>query len=277
LTFNAGTIDVNNLTNGWSLGTGTVTNNGAGIINVNGGTLKVNTVLAMAFNTGTGANGQSAALNIRNNGKLLANSIVIGGGTNTIAMNNGTLILTNTAGTPASPVGTLALTNSILQLNLNGAVITTNIVVTNLVASGINTIGIDSAVNVTNARTFPLIAYASFAGSVSNNFTKGTLPAGFSAALVDNTAQKRIDLVISPSTNVIPRFLSTKATANNLVFSGSNGLPFGTYFVLSSSNITLPFSQWTPIATNPFDANGAFNFTNAAGTNAGLFYLLRSP
>jgi len=197
-------------------------------------------------------------------------------GASFINLNNGTLILTNTAGSPGARLSAVAITNSILHLTLNGATIATNIVVTNLVAAGLNIISIDSAVNVTNARTFPLIGYASFVGSVSNNFTKGTLPAGFSAALVDNTAQKRIDLVIAQSTNVVPRFASAKTTANNFVFGGSNGLPFGTYYVLSSSNIALPFSQWTPVATNPFDANGAFNFTNAGGTNS-LFYLLQSP
>jgi len=270
LTLNAGTIDVNTITNGWSLGTGTVTNNGIGIINVNGGVLRINTAFVAAVNTGTGVSGQSSALNI-NGGTVQANSLLSGGGTNVVTMNNGTLVLTNAA----RGISVLALTNSTLHLNLNGAASTTNILTASLIASGQTAITVDSVTNVNQATNLPLIAYTSFSGSVSNNFVKGALPNGFSAALVDNAAQHRIDLVIAQSTNVVPRFANLTAAGNNFIFSGSNGLPLGAYYLLRSTNMGLPLNQWTRISTNPFDPNGAFNFTNAAGTNGSLFYLLQ--
>jgi uncharacterized repeat protein (TIGR03806 family) len=293
LTFNAGTIDVDNIVDGYQI-PGDLTDTGIGVINVNGGRLVVNTTLIMASgvaNSWVGGNftGVTIVTNLLyganfnatnafaqgtlnvNGGTVLANQIASGGGVTTIGLKNGTLVLTNTAKT----ISYFGLTNSILRLNLNGNGIATNIVVTNLVASGLNTIAIDSVTNVTGATNFPLIAYTSFTGSVSNNFVKGALPPGFSASLLDNATQHRIDLVIAQSTNVTPRFGNLNVSGSNLIFNGSNGLPGGNYYVLSSSNVALPLGQWTRIATNPFDLNGAFNFTNGIGTNASLFYLLQ--
>jgi len=48
--------------------------------------------------------------------------------------------------------------------------------------------------------------------------------------------------------------------------------------VLTSSNLLVPLSLWTSIATNHFDSTGHFIFTNAAQTNAPQeFYLLQMP
>jgi hypothetical protein len=279
LTFNAGTIDVNYLTNGWSMGTGTNgSDSGTGTVNVNdAATLKVNHVLALGRNTSTGGGIPSGTLSI-NGGTVIANSIIAGIGTSAIVLNGGALVLTNAAGTPGTAIGAFACTNSTLHLNLNGASVVTNIVVTNLIASGLNTIAIDSAANIGSAVTFPLVSYTSFNGSVAADFTKGALPAGFSASLVDNSAQNRIDLVIAPSTTVTPRISAFSLSGATLYFNGSNGLPKGNYYVLTSTNVALPLSQWTPIATNQFDNTGNFNFSNMINPNLpGQFYQLQIP
>jgi hypothetical protein len=94
LTFNEGIIDVNNLTNGWSVGTGTNTSDvGSGTINVNDtATLRVNRVFALAMNTGTGTGVPSGTLNITD-GTVLATNIIGGSGVSTINLNSGTLDL----------------------------------------------------------------------------------------------------------------------------------------------------------------------------------------
>jgi hypothetical protein len=49
-------------------------------------------------------------------------------------------------------------------------------------------------------------------------------------------------------------------------------------YVLTSSNLLVPRTNWTHIATNHFDSTGHFIFTNAAQTNAAQqFYLLQLP
>ena len=62
------------------------------------------------------------------------------------------------------------------------------------------------------------------------------------------------------------------------ILSGGGGTGNGTYYVLTSSNPLVPLNLWTSIATNQFDGNGNFIFTNAAQTNAAQqFYMLRIP
>jgi hypothetical protein len=279
LTFNAGIINVNNLTNGWSVGTGTNgTDIGAGTVNVNGAaTLVVNNICAMGMNTGTGGGTPSGTLNV-NGGTVQAAGITAGSGASAINLNTGTLVLTNNAGAPGAAIRTFACTNATLHLNLNGASIVTNIVAANLTANGVNTIVIDSAVNLGGTITFPLISYTSFNGSVAANFAKGALPPGFSASLVNDSVLNRIDLVIAPSTTVTPGFGAFSLSGSNLIFSGSNGLAKGTYYVLASTNLALPLAQWTPVATNVFDSSGNFNFSNVLNPNLpGQFYLLQIP
>lgn len=63
-----------------------------------------------------------------------------------------------------------------------------------------------------------------------------------------------------------------------MVLRGSNALPGGSYYVLASTNLLLPLPSWTRLATNHYDAQGAFAFTNSL--TPGLrqrFYLLQLP
>jgi len=60
-----------------------------------------------------------------------------------------------------------------------------------------------------------------------------------------------------------PQFGGTVVSDGNVIISGSGGVPFGDYYVLATTNVALPLSSWTPIATNQFDASGNFTFTNS--------------
>jgi uncharacterized repeat protein (TIGR03806 family) len=292
LTFNAGTINVNNLTNGWQVansGTNS-TDTGIGTINVNGtGTLAVNQSLILALGSaGFTVHGTNDAqtppadsyaqgtLNI-NGGTVRANSILNGGGIAAVTVNNGTLAITNSAGTPAKPLSAISLTNTMLRLRVNGNSVLTNIVVTNLLVSGVNTIRIDALTNVTTTTIFPLFAYTTLNGSVSANFALVPLP-GYTSSLIDNPGNQTIDLRLIPSASATPRFASILFSGTNLAVSGTNGAPNGSYYILTSTNLLLPLTNWTVLATNAFDGSGNFSSTNALPTNAHQqFYLLQLP
>jgi hypothetical protein len=65
---------------------------------------------------------------------------------------------------------------------------------------------------------------------------------------------------------------------SSLTMTGSDGVPGWPYYVLASTNLSLPLSNWTVLATNSFDSNGHFNFTNELNANQpDLFYLLQIP
>jgi len=49
-----------------------------------------------------------------------------------------------------------------------------------------------------------------------------------------------------------------------------------TYYVLATTNLALPLDEWRSIATNTFDPNGNFDFTNTpAPDGPQQFYRLR--
>lgn len=66
---------------------------------------------------------------------------------------------------------------------------------------------------------------------------------------------------------------------NGLVFSPTNGIPGATCYVISSTDLTLPLSQWTVVATNTFNTNGVFSYTNTItpGTPGTFFELSEVP
>jgi alpha-galactosidase len=73
-----------------------------------------------------------------------------------------------------------------------------------------------------------------------------------------------------------PKFTAmTAGSGSNFVFSGTNGIPSWNYCVITSSNLALPMAQWQVVATNAFDTNGNFIFTNVPGANPGQFYVLK--
>jgi hypothetical protein len=76
----------------------------------------------------------------------------------------------------------------------------------------------------------------------------------------------------------VPAFNSLSLVGTNLIVRGSNGWPGQNYYVLTSTNLALPLSQWKAIATNPFDPAGNFNLTNPLNpASSKLFYLLQLP
>lgn len=73
-----------------------------------------------------------------------------------------------------------------------------------------------------------------------------------------------------------PGFNLSARSGTNLILGGTNGWPGQYFYVLASTNLALPRSQWTPMATNPFDPHGNFNFTNPVNPDQPyLFYLLQ--
>jgi hypothetical protein len=73
-----------------------------------------------------------------------------------------------------------------------------------------------------------------------------------------------------------PAITSIQASGGNVIISGTDGTNNGPYYVLSSTNVALPLTNWTRLQTNSFDANGNFSFTNTI-TTPQRFYLIQEP
>jgi uncharacterized repeat protein (TIGR03803 family) len=77
-----------------------------------------------------------------------------------------------------------------------------------------------------------------------------------------------------------PGFASFRLSGSNLVLNGTNGQSGATYYVLSSTNLLLPLSQWTRVATNVLSAGGNFTTTVTNTVTSGVgqqFYILQLP
>jgi hypothetical protein len=58
-----------------------------------------------------------------------------------------------------------------------------------------------------------------------------------------------------------PVITTLAISGTQVALTGTNGMPSGTYLVLSSANVATALSQWLPIATNFLNNSGPFTFT----------------
>jgi hypothetical protein len=59
-----------------------------------------------------------------------------------------------------------------------------------------------------------------------------------------------------------PPTLAMSRLGANLIFTGSDGPAGGPNYLVASTNLALPLSQWSRIMTNKFDLVGNYAFTN---------------
>ncbi len=89
----------------------------------------------------------------------------------------------------------------------------------------------------------------------------------------DFSSQASATIPVTP-----PTFISISLSGTNLIISGTNGTAGMNYLVLMSSNLILPFTNWTVVATNAFGPGGGFNFTNTLNpVSSQQYYLLELP
>jgi hypothetical protein len=95
--------------------------------------------------------------------------------------------------------------------------------------------------------------------------------------LVDNIGSSSVDLSIAPP--AVPHITSIAVNGTTLSLTATNGNPGSQVVLLGSTNLALPFSQWTPLLTNNFDSGGnlslSANIVNHAVPRQ--FYILRMP
>lgn len=70
------------------------------------------------------------------------------------------------------------------------------------------------------------------------------------------------------SLGMVPIITSLSVAGTNVVITAANDIIGGTYTLLTSTDLTLPLNQWTPVATNAAGTSTSFTITNAANPNA---------
>jgi hypothetical protein len=224
---------------------------------------------------------QIGGINLTNGGQIngaTASQLTIG---NLQLTNSGTytVIITNTAGSVTSSNAVLTVTNIPPVITLqptNQSAIVGSTVTFAISATGTGPLSYQWQMDGTN-----LADGGQFVGSISNVFTISNLQptnSGTYTVIVTNiagsaTSSNAVLTITSPNFVIL-----AESDGNNLVMSGTGGATNGIYFVLSTSDLSTPLDLWTPIATNTFDNQGHFIFTNSMPTNsAQMFYLLKMP
>ncbi len=118
-----------------------------------------------------------------------------------------------------------------------------------------------------------------FDGAVNGNFSTVILPPLPPGLIWTNqlSTTGRIMVINTAPANPLV-FGAVSTSGNNLVLSGSNGIPNASFYTMTATNVTLPAASWSRVATNQFDANGYFNLTNPVDpATPQLFYRLQMP
>jgi autotransporter-associated beta strand protein len=133
--------------------------------------------------------------------------------------------------------------------------------------------------NITSDATALVIGdtFQIFNKSGSGNFTSVVSLSGGTYSFNPTTGVLTVT-GLGPGTFANPtRITSFTLNGANIVITGTNGQSGDAYYLLQSTNVALPLSQWKVVATNVLSANGNFTFT---GTNVVVpgnqqqFYLL---
>jgi len=247
------------------VGTGTFTLTGAnthtGPTVVNGGTLLVNNTSGSA--TGTNSVTVNSGGTLGGKGFILGPVIVNAGG----ALSPGS----NSVGTLTLRSNLTLNAEAILNFELGAIAASDKIIINNNLVLG-GTLNVASVAGF-GAGTYTLMTYG---GALSGTLpAMGSKPSGYSCTVNTNTAGQ-IRLVVQVQTP--PVFNTVFNTVGNLVFSGAGGPTNVAYYVLDSTNLTLPLNLWMPMATNQFSATGTFIFTNAIVPGVPqTFYRLQLP
>ena len=238
------------------VGAGTLTLAGtstySGTTTISNGTLQVNGTIPT--NTVTVAGGALAGVGVINGPVSVLAGATISPGTNSGTA--GTLTVSNNLTLAAGSFSSFGLGTNSDRILVKG----------NLAVGG--------TLNATNLAGFApgtntLFAYT---GTLAGSLALGTMPAGYKFILATNVAGQVNLLAFKP-------VIATAAQlSTNFIFTGTGGIATSNYYVLATTNLALPLTNWTRLVTNQFDSVGNFRVTNPiTGGQPRRFLLIQFP
>ena len=264
------------------LGAGTLTLSATETYNgpttVSNGTLALSSSASLAGSAGfTLASGTFDVSAVSGSFTLGSGQKITGNGT----VNGDFYVASGATLAPGGSIGTLTFNNS-LALASGG----TNVFeishspLTNDTAKILGPLACGGTLLVTNIGTDALAAGDSFklfdAATYSGTFQSVTLPSLPTGLEWDTNSLNpngTISVVFAP-----PVISSALRSGDNFVFKVTGGVAGTNFYVLTSTNLSMPLSNWTHLLTNQFDTSGNFSVTNALDANAPQnFYRLQLP
>jgi uncharacterized repeat protein (TIGR03803 family) len=225
-------------------------------------------------------------------GLILSNSTLYGtaqyGGTSNGAAGFGTVFSLNTNGAPFRVLHTFTTTGNVYGTNGDGAnpiaglILSGNTLYGAAVYGGSRSYGTLFSVDTVTSNFTTLHSFDET--NDGGNPRAGLLLAGNA---LYGTAQSFgsggtgtvFRLLLGSVSASQPDIVSVSSSGTNLVINASNGQSGQTYTTLTSANLSLPPSQWTPVATNVLAASGNFTIilSGAVTLNGGQrFFILQT-
>jgi autotransporter-associated beta strand protein len=230
----------------------------SGTTAINGGTLMVNGVI------GTNAVTVATGATLAGTGTLRGPVTINAGGT--LSPGSGSSVGALTISNNLSLAGT-----NLMKINKTGATLAGD----KLLGVTTNTYGGVLQLAVTGnalaaGDSIQLYSAAHYAGSFAS-----ILPATPGANLAWDASTLAADGTLRVK-SALPVINQVTLKGGNIIFSGTNGLGNGTYYLLSSTNLALPLTNWLPLLTNSFGSTGTFS--NTIPVNPAVprgFYILK--
>lgn len=199
----------------------------------------------------------------------------------------GTLVIdpgaTFNVGLPSS-TGTMTVTDSVtlggavqLKLNRGGAPNSDELVSEASITNGGTLIVTNMGAALQAGDAFAL--FHSTTGSYNGTFSSITLPP-LTGSLSWNTSGLYVNGTISVVGQAPLSFSSITISGNNIVLNATGGTAGAQVTILTSTDLTLPLSEWTTLTIGNFDNNGNFTYIVTGALTSGQpqqFYLLESP
>jgi fibronectin-binding autotransporter adhesin len=192
---------------------------------------------------------------------------------------NGTVINSSLAAGAGSVVSPGV--NAVGLLTVNGAIALSGDTAMNLDPANATNSVLSSTAGITYGGTLTLTELSSPASGSSFKLFHASSYSGSFANIVPATPGPGLAWVTSALTTsgtlevanaALPRIGSVVHQGSSLVISGTNGTANATYYVLGSTNVTLPVAEWTRIATNTFTGTGSFNYTNSLSPSVPQYF-----
>lgn len=292
LTIDGGTLAITNpASNGAGVNEGTVVLNSGlfmvtpigvsptGNILFNGGTLQSGSMSyrntnpfmvgdgtdAAVYQTLGGIHSFTGGLIISSNALLIGSGTVAGSPTinGNISVNNGGTItvgtnigmITMNSGLALNPGSTISM-----KVNASSGTCDTFTGLTNITYGGTLQLTDVAITPFHNGNSFKLFLAANYSGAFS-----AIVPTTPGTGLRWDTSELNVNgtLRVFSTPTPSPSFSSATTANGNLVFTATGGVPYDPCYLLSSTNLATPLSDWSHISTNYFDSTGAAAFTNS--------------
>lgn len=143
---------------------------------------------------------------------------------------------------------------------------------TNIVYGGTLTVSSNNLV-LAGGQNYQLFSASTYSGA----FLSVDLPA-LTTNLTWSNALSSSGSVLVRSIPSNPQFSTLTYSSSGVVMSGSGGTPNGNFWLLTTTDLNLPKTNWTVAVTGTFDNNGSFAITNAFSSGVPQqFFLLQVP